>query len=103
MSDGNDAIETRVIKDEVKWVAEEEITLETIQKAHLKISRIIFDKESPPKRCMAFSKNRKSVAFDLEMIPIVVYYMIKMTPLSLIPKEFRTEQLDKIWKMVSGT
>ena len=101
MPGNNEAIDTHIVKDKAKWVSEEEITLETIQKAHLTISRIIFDKESPPKRCIAFSKNRKSVAFDLEMIPIVVYYMIKMTPLSLIPKEFRTDQLDEIWKMVN--
>lgn len=103
MSGKSDVVEDHVVSDKVKWRAEDEIVLETIQKAHLKISRIIFDKESPPKRCMAFSKNRKSVAFDLEMVPIVVVYMIKMTPLSLIPKEFRTEKLDKIWKMVAET
>ena len=98
---GNDTVESHVYEKNVKWVEEDGVTLETVQKAHLRISRIIFDKESPPKRCLAFSKNRKSVAFDLEMVPIVVNYMIKMTPLSLIPKEFRTEQLEKIWNMVN--
>lgn len=100
MSGEQDAIEKRVVT--AKWVSEEEILLETIQKSHLKISRILFDKESPPKRCLAFSKNRKSVAFDLEMVPIVVNYMIKMTPLSLIPKEFRTKELDEIWGIVNA-
>jgi len=98
---GNDTVESHVYEKSVKWVEEDGVTLETVQKAHLRISRIIFNKESPPKRCLAFSKNRKSVAFDLEMVPIVVNYMIKMTPLSLIPKEFRTDQLEQIWKMVN--
>jgi len=98
---GNHTVESHVYEKSVKWVEEDGITLETVQKAHLRISRIIFEKESPPKRCLAFSKNRKSVAFDLEMVPIVVNYMIKMTPLSLIPKEFRTDQLEQIWKMVN--
>ena len=102
MSGNKDAVESHLVKSN-KWVSEDEVVLETIQKSNLKIARIVFDKESPPKRCMAFSKNRKSVAFDLEMVPIVVYYIIKMTPLSLIPKEFRTEQLDSIWKMVAET
>lgn len=98
---GNHTVESHVYEKSVKWVEEDGVTLETVQKAHLRISRIIFEKESPPKRCLAFSKNRKSVAFDLEMVPIVVNYMIKMTPLSLIPKEFRTDQLEQIWKMVN--
>ncbi len=100
MSGDNDAVETHLV-DKVKWTSEDEVTLETIQKAHLKIARIIFEKESPPKRCLSFSKNRKSVAFDLEMVPIVVNYMIKMTPLSLIPKEFRTPELEQIWGIVN--
>ncbi len=101
MSSKPDVVDKIVVPPN-KWRAEEEVTLETIHKSHLTIARIIFDKESPPKRCMAISKNRKSVAFDLEMIPTVVFYMIKMTPLSLIPKEFRTEQLDSIWKIVNS-
>ena len=88
------------LKEDTRWREEEHVVLETIQKAHLRIARIIYEKEDPPKRCIAFSKNRKSIAIDIEMVPVLVNYLIKMTPKHLVPPEFMTKELEKIWSMV---
>lgn len=80
------------VKHESKWDPEEEIELETLQKSRLKISRIVFDQpDKPVKRCIAFSKNRKSVAFDIEMVPVVIATLKKITPKAFIPEELRDE------------
>jgi len=96
-----DITQKMIVRDDNKWEEEDQITLETIQKAHLKIARIIFSKENPPKRCIAFSKNRKSVAFDIEMVPVIINYLVKMTPEAFIPKEFWTPELREVWKALS--
>jgi hypothetical protein len=88
------------VKEDSRWREEESQILETIQKAHLRIARIIYDKEEPPKRCLAFSKNRKSIAVDIEMVPVIINYMVKMTPQYLIPKEFMTPELEKVWSLL---
>ena len=77
------------VKDTNKWKSEEEIELETLKKSHLKIARIVFEEEDPAKRCIAFSKNRKSVAFDIEMVPAVIAVLKKLTPSSFLPEELR--------------
>jgi len=88
------------VKNESKWKSEEEIELETLQKSRLKISRIVFDEpDKPVKRCIAFSKNRKSVAFDIEMIPVALVSLIKLTPSSFIPDDLK-DDYDKIRDMI---
>ena len=77
------------VKSESKWIAEEEIELETLQKSRLKLSRIVYNESDPPKRCIALSKNRKSVAFDIEMIPVVIATLKKITPKQFIPENMR--------------
>jgi len=84
-----DIISQFQVKDNNKWKSEEEIELETLKKSRLKISRIIFDEEDPPKRCIAFSKNRKNLAFDIEMVPAVIAVLKKLTPNSFLPEELR--------------
>jgi len=85
-------IEKFKVKHESKWKSEEEIELETLQKSRLKISRIVFDEpDKPIKRCIAFSKNRKSVAFDIEMVPVIIATLKKITPKAFIPEELRDE------------
>ena len=93
-------IERYKVKNESKWKSEEEIELETLQKSRLKISRIVFDEEDKPiKRCIAFSKNRKSVAFDIEMIPVCLVSLIQLTPSSFIPDDLK-DDYDKIRDMI---
>jgi hypothetical protein len=92
--------EKLVVKEDKRWTEEWSTVLETIQKAHLRIARIIYSKESPPKRCLAFSKNRKSVAWDIEMAPVIVNYIVKAAPKEFIPKEFMTPDLEKVWDLL---
>jgi hypothetical protein len=89
--------EKLLAKVDNRWREEESVVLETIQKAHLRVSRIIYEKEEPPKRCIAFSKNRKSIAIDIEMAAVLVNYIVKMVPKNFIPKEFMTKDLEKVW------
>ena len=84
-------IEKFRVKHESKWTSEEEEELETLQKSRLKISRIVYNESDPPKRCIAFSKNRKSIAFDIEMVPVVIATLKKLTPKQFIPEELREE------------
>jgi len=77
------------VKETNKWKSEEELELETLKKSRLKIARIVFDEEDPPKRCIAFSKNRRSIAFDIEMVPAVIAVLKKLTPNSFLPEELR--------------
>jgi len=83
-----DIISQFQVKDN-KWRSEEELELETLKKSRLKIARIVFDEEDPPKRCIAFSKNRRSVAFDIEMVPAVIAVLKKLTPNTFLPIELR--------------
>ena len=93
-------IERFKVKNESKWKSEDEIELETLQKSRLKMFRIVFDEEDKPiKRCIAFSKNRKSVAFDIEMIPVVLVSLIQLTPSSFIPEDLK-DDYDKIRDMI---
>ena len=87
--DNDELIEQYKVKTESKWVAEEEVELETLQKSRLKLSRIVYNESDPPKRCIAFSKNRKSVAFDIEMVPVVISVLKKITPKQFIPEQLR--------------
>lgn len=89
MTDDEKLIEKFEIKEISKWRSEEEKELKTLQGSILKISRIVFDGEDPPKRCIAFSKNRKSVAFDIEMVPVIIAVMKKITPKAFIPEDLR--------------
>jgi len=89
MTKDEDIINQFQVKENSKWKSEEEIELETLKKSRLKIARIVFDEEEPPKRCIAFSKNRRSVAFDLEMVPAVIAVLKKLTPSALLPIELR--------------
>jgi len=85
----DDIISQFQVKDNNKWKSEEELELETLKKSRLKIARIVYDEEDPPKRCIAFSKNRRSVAFDIEMVPAVIAVLKKLTPNSFLPEELR--------------
>ena len=87
----DELIEKFKVKNESRWKPEEEIELETLQKSRLKISRIVFEESDPPKRCIAFSKNRKSVAFDIEMVPVIIATLKKITPKAFIPEELRED------------
>ena len=89
MTKEEDIINQFKVKENSKWKSEQEIELETLKKSRLKIARIVFDEEDPPKRCIAFSKNRRSVAFDLEMVPAVIAVLKKLTPSELLPEELR--------------
>jgi len=90
MSTAQDDIITQFqVKDNNKWKSEEELELETLKKSRLKIARIVYSEEDPPKRCIAFSKNRRSVAFDIEMVPAVIAVLKKLTPNSFLPEELR--------------
>ena len=85
----DDLIEEFKVKENTKWRSEDELELQTLKKSILKIARIVYDEEDPPKRCLAFSKNRKSIAFDIEMVPVVIAAMKKMCPKEFLPKELR--------------
>ena len=90
MTEENKAIEMFLVKKESKWEAEEEVELQTLQKSVLKLSRIKFiEDDGHIKRCIALSKNRKSVAFDIEMIPAVIAVLKKITPKEFVPAELR--------------
>ena len=86
MTKEEDIINQFQVKENSKWKSEQEIELETLKKSRLKIARIVFDEEDPPKRCIAFSENRRSVAFDLEMVPAVMAVLKKLTPSVLLPE-----------------
>jgi hypothetical protein len=101
MNEEKPITEKLVVKQDTRWSEEEAVVLETIQKAHLRLARIIYEKANPPKRCIAISKNRKSIAWDIEMAPVIVNYIVKMTPKHLIPAEFMTPDLDKVWTLLS--
>lgn len=73
-----------------KWVSEASVELETLKKSTLLISRIAYNEEDPPKRCVAIEKNRKRVAFDIEMVPAVIAALRKICPQEFIPEEFRS-------------
>jgi len=85
----DDIISQFQVKDNNKWKSEEELELETLKKSRLKIARIVYEEEDPPKRCIAFSKNRRSVAFDIEMVPAVIAVLKKLTPSAFLPEELR--------------
>ena len=88
------------VKHESKWKSEDEIELETLQKSRLRISRIVFDEpDKPVKRCIAFSKNRKSIAFDIEMVPVNLVSIIKLTPATFIPDDLK-EDYERIRDMI---
>jgi len=89
MTQDEELIEEFKVEKETKWRSEDEIELQTLKKSILKVSRIVYDEEEPPKRCLAFSKNRKSLAFDIEMVPVVIAAMKKMCPKEFLPKELR--------------
>lgn len=72
-----------------KWRSEDSVELETLKKSTLLISRIVFDEEDPPKRCIAIEKNRKRVAFDIEMVPVFIAALKKVCPSAFVPEEFR--------------
>lgn len=72
-----------------KWVSEDSIELETLKKSTLLISRIVFNEGDIPKRCIAIEKNRKRVAFDIEMVPVIIAALRKMCPDEFVPEEFR--------------
>jgi len=86
-----DLIKQFSVNDESDWRSEQEEELQTLKKSRLKISRIVYDKEDPPKRCIAISKNRRSVAFDIEMVPVVIAVLKKITPKEFIPEELRNK------------
>ena len=71
------------------WVSEESVELETLKKSTLLISRIVFKGEDPEKRCIAIEKNRKRVAFDIEMVPVIIAALRKICPEKFVPEEFR--------------
>src|SRR3990172_10487650 len=85
----NKLLEKFEIKENTEWKQEEKVQLRTIRNSILEISRLVYDKEEPPKRCIAFSKNRRSVAFDVEMVPVIILSMLKITPEQFVPEEFR--------------
>lgn len=89
MTQDEELIEEFKVQTETKWRSEDEIELQTLKKSILKVARIVYDEEDPPKRCLAFSKNRKSIAFDIEMVPVVIAAMKKMCPKEFLPKELR--------------
>lgn len=82
-------IESYAVKSENSWIDEEVKKIKTINNSVLKIARIVFKDSDPQKRCLAFSKNRKSLAFDLEMVPLVIVMMANLTPETAVPEEFR--------------
>jgi hypothetical protein len=83
-------VDSYTIKKDNKWKDEESREIPTLRNSILKITRIIYDGENPPKRCLALSKNRRTLAFDIELVPIVLATMIVLTPEELIPNnEFR--------------
>jgi len=82
-------IEEFRVQTKNKWRSEDDIELQTLKKSILKVARIIYDEEDPPKRCIAFSKNRKSIAFDIEMVPVVIAALKKLCPKEFLPEELR--------------
>lgn len=102
MSDDK-VIEEYKIRNESKWNTEDFVEFPTLRSSVLRLSRIVFDEEDPPKRCISISKNRKSIAFDIEMIPLVLSALRKLTPKQFIPEEKGLRELyDKELKKVNG-
>ena len=87
--DDEKLIEKFTPKTSDNWKSEDSVELETLKKSRLLISRIVYDKEDPPKRCIAIEKNRKRVAFDIEMVPVVIAALKKLCPATFLPDELK--------------
>ena len=75
---------------ESKWDVEDSVEIKTLKNSDLSVERIVYRGEDPPKRCIAITKNRRSVAFDLEMVPVIISSLKKVCPDSMLPEELRS-------------
>lgn len=81
-----------------EWVTEDYREHKTLKNKTLRVARICFKEDN--KRCIEISKHGNRCAFDIEMVPLIIFTLLRITPEETIRDKVIREELKKLRKAV---